>query len=376
MSRMRWRLNRFFDVRARFPAARPEVLAFHRSLPGYSPTPLLLLPALGRELGVGGVMVKDESQRFGLNAYKALGSSWAVHKFLQQRDGDVTLACATDGNHGRGVAWAAGQAGKRAVIYVPRHTVSARIEAIRQEGAEVIVVDGTYDDTLRRAYQDSGSNGWHMVSDTAYRGYMEIPAWVTAGYSTMFIEIEAQLGQGGISRPDIVIVQAGAGALAAAAVEHFLGENSALQPTLVCVQSSEADGLIESVSSDDGEVHATKEKQNTMIAGLACGIPSLLAWPVLKRGVTLFVTVEDRFAIDAMRRLYSPADGDPSIVAGEAGSAGLAGLLALCLHPAFAEARDRIGLSPKSSILLINSEGDTDPENFRRVMGIHSSQST
>jgi diaminopropionate ammonia-lyase len=346
---MRAVFNPFLKRDARFPKPDPAVLRFHESLPGYQPTPLHSLADLASDLGIGSLLVKDEAARFGLKAFKALGASWAVHQFLERHGrAGVTFSAATDGNHGRAVAWSARLTGNRAVIYVPRHTVRARIDAIRGEGAEVIVVDGTYDDAVHRADHDSRLNGWQVISDTAYPGYMEIPAWVIEGYSTMFAEIQA--------RPDVVIIQAGVGGLAAAAVQHFAGAR------LVCVQPSEADGLLESVSSENGEPRFTQKSQRTMMAGLACGIPSLLAWPVLKRGVTLFMSVDDTFAAEAMRRLH------PSIIAGETGAAGLAGLIALCREPEFAQSKAKLGLSGESSVLIINSEGDTDPENYRAIV--------
>ncbi len=361
---MRWRWNPFFDREARFANPDPAILRFHESIAGYSPTPLYSLPGLARELGIAALLVKDESQRFGLNAFKALGASWAVRRFLDRGLSNVTFAAATDGNHGRAVAWAARQAGMRAIVYVPGHTVAARIDAIRGEGAEVIVVAGTYDDAVRRADEDSRATGWQVIADTAYPGYLEIPGWVMEGYSTMFVELHAQLA--GMPAPDIVIVQAGVGGLACAAVTHFLG-GTAVPPALVCVQPTETDGLLESVCSEDGEPHSTRGSQKTMMAGLACGTPSLVAWPVLKRGIRLFMSVEDRFAADAMRRFYFPAAEDPRIVSGEAGAAGLAGLLALCREERFAEAKQRLGISSKCRVLAINSEGDTDPVNFRRI---------
>jgi diaminopropionate ammonia-lyase len=365
---MRAVVNPFFDLEARFTSSDPAILGFHASLAEYRPTPLHSLPGLARELGVGGIFVKDESQRFGLNAFKMLGASWAAHRFFESnsRGGD-TLAAATDGNHGRAVAWAARQASKRAVIYVPRHTVQTRIEAIRAEGAEVMVVDGTFDDAVRRADEDSRVNRWQVFSDTAYPGYMEIPAWIMDGYSTMFAEIDAQIAETRSSPPNLVIVQAGVGGLAGAAVRHSLRMGREHRPVLVSVQPSAADSLVESASRGDGEPHATRGNQDTMMAGLACGMPSLVAWPILKRGVTLFVSVEDRFAAEAMRRLYFPASGDPRIVSGEAGAAGLAGLMAMCGATEFADARKRLGISSDTSVLVVNSEGDTDAVNFAKV---------
>jgi diaminopropionate ammonia-lyase len=365
---MRGVFNSFFDPEARFASSDPAIGRFHASLAGYGPTPLHSLPGLARELGVARIFVKDESQRFGLNAFKVLGASWAAHRFFERNGGGAdTLASATDGNHGRAVAWTARQAGKRAVIYVPRHTVPARIAAIRAEGAEVVVVDGTFDDAVRRADQDSRANHWQVFSDTAYPGYMEIPAWIMEGYSTMFAEIDAQFAELRSRPPGVVMVQAGVGGLAGAAVRHFLGAEREHRPVLVTVQSTQADGLVESATSGDGEPHATRGNQETMMAELACGMPSLVAWPILKSGVTLFISVEDRFAAEAMRRLYFPALGDPRIISGEAGAAGLAGLIALCGAAEFADARERLGISHNTSVLVLNSEGDTDPVNFAKV---------
>jgi diaminopropionate ammonia-lyase len=318
---------------------------------------------LARELGLGELHVKDESARFGLNAFKALGASWAVHRYLA-RSGDraITFTSATDGNHGRALTWTARQTGHRAIIYVPRHTVAARVNAIRDEGAEVIVVAGTYDDAVRRADEDSRVEGRQVISDTAYAGYTEIPEWVIEGYSTLFSELAAQMK----TAPDIVIVQAGVGGLAAAAVRHFFGQNERPRPALICVQPVQADGLLESVSAEDGEAHAARGNLHTIMAGLSCGMPSLIAWPILKRGITLFLSIEDRFAAEAMRRFYASVEGDPRVISGESGAAGLAGLLALLGDPTFAEAREKLALSGKT-VLVINSEGDTDPVNFQQI---------
>jgi diaminopropionate ammonia-lyase len=208
-----------------------------------------------------------------------------------------------------------------------------------------------------------------VFSDTAYPGYMEIPAWIMDGYSTLFAEIDAQLTELRSRPPDFVIAQAGVGGLAGAAVRHFLGEERKDRPALVSVQPCAADSLVESAARGDGEPHATRGNQDTMMAGLACGMPSLVAWPVLKSGVTLFVSVEERFAAEAMRRLYYPVREDARIVSGEAGAAGLAGLIALCGAAEFANARERLGISSNTSVLVINSEGDTDPVNFVKVTG-------
>ncbi len=350
-----------------------DVQAFHRSLPGYQPTPLLELPALARELGLGAVLVKDEAQRFGLNAFKVLGASYAMHRFMAKssagaRPGSLTFATATDGNHGRAVAWSARRLGHKAVIFVPHNTVPARIESIRGEGAEVVVVAGTYDETVRRAAADAAQHGWQVISDTAYPGYVEIPRWIMEGYGTLFAETTAELAARGQAPPDVVFLQAGVGGLACAGTIAYRRAGGRV-PTLVSVEPTDADCLLESIASPDGALREARGKQNSIMAGLNCGTPSLLAWPVLRAGMHGFLAVEDGFAEDAMRRLAAGAGGDPRIVSGESGAAGLAGLLALVREPGLTDARRELGLGPAARVLLINTEGDTDPVNYRHIVG-------
>lgn len=344
------------------PPADRGVREFHRTLPGYAPTPLVSLPALAAELGLGALWIKDESKRFGLNAFKVLGASYAIHRFLQANPSATpTFATATDGNHGRAVAWAAKRLGRPAVIYVPSNTVQARIDSIRGEGAEVVVVDGTYDDTVRRAAADGAAKGFQVISDTAYPGYMEIPGWIMAGYATLFEESEEQGAM-----PDAVFLQAGVGGLACAGALHYVRQLGAHRPALVSVEPTDADCLLESIRSPNGEMRESKGKQNSIMAGLNCGTPSLLAWPVIRAAMHWFVAVDDPFAEDAMRRLARGTGTDPRVVSGESGAAGLAGLLALKKDAA---AWDAMGLGPKSKVLLVSTEGDTDPVAYRKIVG-------
>ena len=362
---MQARFNPYFDPAATFPKPDPAVLRFHRSLAGYDPTPLHSLGGLARELGVANIFLKDESQRFGLKAFKAMGAAWAVHRFLERANSQpVTFASATDGNHGRALAWAASRSNQQAVIYIPHHAVPARVQAIHGEGAEVRVVDGSFDDAVRQCAEDSRREGFQVISDTAYPGYMEIPAWVIEGYSTIFIEIEDQIGRA----PDVVIVQAGVGGLAAAVVRHYRQDGRPDRPAIVCVQPVVADGLIESVTSEGGEARPAKGNLETIMSGLSCAMPSLVAWPILRSAATMFMSIEDRFAVEAVRRLYDPTGGDARVVAGEAGAAGLAGLLALMREPVFGEAKEKLRLTENACVLVINSEGDTDPVNFRKII--------
>jgi diaminopropionate ammonia-lyase len=412
--RARGRLNPFrvAAVDARLcPPPDEDIAAVHRQLPGYGPTPLLALPGLAAELGLGGLWLKDEGQRFGLGAFKALGAGYAIHRLTRgERGGLLTFATATAGNHGRAVAWAARTTGHRAVIFVPGHTVAARVAALRGEGAEVVVVDGSYDDTVRRAAEESARQGWQVVSDTAYAGYEEIPRRIMQGYTTLFAEAADQLAAvGGYSGPgapdmggagrrgagappprppdpgdgapaprrpeaptsglDLVFLQAGVGGLAWAGAYHFVRHAGPHRPRLVVVEPTEADGLLTSIGAPEGALRASSGRLETIMAGLNAGTPSPAAWPLLRVAVDAFIAVDDGYAAEAMRRLAAGAGGDPRVVAGESGAAGAAGLLALAREPGLAAVRAGVGLAPGARVLLVNSEGATDPARYREIVG-------
>ncbi|MCK4461487.1 MAG: diaminopropionate ammonia-lyase [candidate division Zixibacteria bacterium] len=373
------------DTVAAFSA--PDISAVHRSLPEYRPTPLLSLPNLAHELGIGEILVKDESHRFGLKAFKALGSAYAIYRFVQKHlheagrqyppadqfyrestlpKGTFVFCTATDGNHGRGVAWIARKLSQRAVIYMPTNSARARIQNIRKEGAEVIVVDGTYDDAVARCAKDALAHGWQIISDTSWPGYEEIPRWIQAGYLTMFGEIHANND----ADIDIVIVPAGVGALAAAAAWYYNRVYPEPRPKLVSVEPVGADCLLQSILSETGEPVSLKGELASIMAGLNCGTPSQVAWPFVKLGFDLFMTVTDDAAREAMRTYYYPKGEDPRIISGESGAAGLAALLTLCNESsiAAADARAHLDLSPSTKVLLLNTEGDTDPEGFKSII--------
>jgi diaminopropionate ammonia-lyase len=357
------------------PPVDPGIRDFHRGLPGYRATPLLAFPALARDLGLGQVWVKDEGHRLGLPAFKVLGAAYAVHRLVSARPPGatpLTLATATDGNHGRAVAWAARALGQRAVIYLPAHSAPARLAAIRSEGAEVVEVDGTYDEAVARAAADAQAHGYQVVADTAYPGYTEIPEWIVAGYETIFAEAAEGLAAAGADgAPDVVALQAGVGGLAAAGARFFARraqEAGRARPRLLVVEPTDADCLLASIASPDGERVEGPGLQRSIMAGLNCGIPSLTAWPVLRAAADAFLAVDDGFAEEAMRRLAGGAGGDPHVVAGESGAAGLAGLLALAREPALASLRSTLGVGPGTSVLLVVTEGATDPEGYRRVV--------
>lgn len=345
---------------------RPRDL--HARLPGYRVTPLIDLPEVAAEVGVAQVWIKDESTRLGLPAFKVLGASWAVYRALEERAGGafepwgsvaelaaqvarlgpLRLVAATDGNHGRAVARMARLLGLAATIFVPAGTAAARAEAIRSEGAHVVVVEGTYDDAVAEsaALGRADPEGTLVVSDMSWEGYQQIPRWVIEGYDTMYAEADEQGAD-----PTRVVVQMGVGALAAATVAHYRPRGARVA---VVEPLDAACGLR---AAQVGRPVAVPGPHRSIMAGLNCGIASPAAWPVLATGVDLFVAVADSEAERAVRDLATLG-----VDAGETGAAGLAGLRALAAEkPAVLQTRDRV--------LLVCTEGPTDPEAFERLVG-------
>jgi diaminopropionate ammonia-lyase len=351
-----------FDVPSREP------LEFHRRLPEYAPTPLVDAPVLAERLGVARVLVKNEERRLTMPSYKILGASWAIYREVLDvfdlrppRWGDVeelaaalrpvgalTLSAATDGNHGRAVAHVAALLGWKARIYVPEGTVQSRIDGIASEGASVSVVDGTYDEAVARAAEDAAPDTL-VISDTAWPGYERVPRRVVEGYSTIFWEIEDEIAQAGLPQPTTVAVQMGVGSLAAATVLHYRTGNRA-RPRLVGVEPTDAACVLASVRA--GGVTEVPGPHRSIMAGLNCGLPSPLALPLLAAGIDDFVAVGDDAARQAMRDLALAG-----VVAGESGAAGLAGL-----------GRDE-GLTPKDTVLVLCTEGATDPVAYGQIVG-------
>jgi len=367
-----------------------QALAEITSWPGYAPTPLLALPGLAAALGVAELRYKDERGRFGLGSFKALGGAYAVANVLRRRAmaarglaavssrellaggfGDVvcgaTVTCATDGNHGRSVAWGAQLFGCRCVIFVHEHVSAGRRAAIAHYGAEVREVRGNYDDAVRHAAATAAAEGWTVVSDTSYPGYRDIPLDVMHGYGVMAAEIARQLEHA--PPPTHVFVQAGVGALAAAVCASFWLRWGARRPRFVTVEPTRADCILRSLEA--GRPVVVGGSLDTVMAGLACGEVSELAWEVLEGGTDAAVAVDDGRALEAMRRLAAPAAGDPAIVAGETGGAGLAALLAAHADAALGRA---LGIDAGSRVLLLGSEGDTDPAIYRTVVGRSSEE--
>jgi diaminopropionate ammonia-lyase len=361
-----------------------EVYAFHRELPGYNPTPLISCESIANSCGVKKILVKDEGERFGLKAFKALGASYAMYHYLYEKSGyhlsldkffsdegrnladGITFYCATDGNHGKAVAWIAKHLGARAIIYVPESTAPARINAIKSEGAEVIVAEGGYDEAVWLAgkYSDWIKN--IVISDVAYPGNMKLPLYIQQGYLTMFYEISLQLKERDEIVPDLVFIQAGVGSFASSAASFFNDPKKG--PCLISVEPESARCLFHSADISDGQPHSFVSPQKTIMAGLNCETPSLTAWPVIRDRYHAFISIEDTYTEEAMSLLAKEG-----IVSGESGAAGLAGLIALRReYPEFIE--NNIIKKQGVTVLIINTEADTDPEAYQKIVGRSSEQ--
>lgn len=363
------------------------MIALHEitSWPGYAPTPLRSLPALARRLGVAAALYKDESSRFGLHSFKALGGAYGVLCVAREEVGRATtrdnipatdllehrhqaitsrlvVTTATDGNHGRSVAWGARMFGCRAVIYLPRGVSSGRERAIRELGADVVRTNHDYDGAVRRCAMDAAAEGRIVVSDTSYPGYDTIPRYVMQGYTVLAAELLEQLPRD--EWPTHLFLQAGVGGLAAAIVAHLWEAYPIQRPATVIVEPTSADCLFQSAMARR-VTHASGDL-TTIMGGLSCGETSPLAWRILEPGADTFMTIPDRLAVDAMRMLAEGRGGDPAIVAGESAVAGVAGALEVA---ADAEMRESVGLDDRARVLFIGTEGATDPELYAEIVG-------
>jgi len=353
--------------------------------PGYEETPLVRLDGLAVRAGFKSIYYKDEGGRFGLGSFKALGGAYAVLRLLikeiAEKSGavdisaadivagkysdivsQITVTCATDGNHGRSVAWGARLFGCDCVIYIHATVSESRRDAIAAYDAEVVRTSGNYDDSVREAAVDAQAHGRFVVSDTSYDGYMDVPRDVMQGYTVMVAETLKQLSDE--ERPTHIFVQGGVGGLAAAICAHVWESWGADRPRLVVVEPDQADCLYQ--SARNGGPTVVEGALDTIMAGLACGEVSLLAWTILDAGADAFSTITDAAAADCMRLLAVPAEGDPPIVAGESAVAGLAGALIAWRDP---DAAAALGLDGDSRLLVFGSEGATDPDMYQNIVG-------
>ena len=371
--------------------------AFRESFPQYSQTPLVKLDKMSEYLGIGSLFVKDESYRFGLNAFKVLGGSFAMARYIAQklgRDvseldydyltsdklkeefGQATFFTATDGNHGRGVAWAANKLGQKAVVYMPKGSSPIRLENILKENAEASITDVNYDECVRiaAAEAEKTENGV-VVQDTAWDGYEEIPAWIMQGYGTMALEAAEQLKTAGCERPTHIFIQAGVGSLAGAVQGFFANLFPGNCPTTVVVEADEAACLYKSASAGDGKIRFVDGDMQTIMAGLACGEPNTISWEILKNNSSFFVSCPDWVAAKGMRMLAAPVKGDTPVTSGESGAVSMGLIATLMESDDYKDLRESMGLDHSSKIIMFSTEGDTDPENYRAIVwnGAHPS---
>ena len=365
-----------------------KVISFHRSFPQYKVTPLTGLPNLSSYLGLKGLYTKDESFRFGLNAFKVLGGSFAIAKHiakqlgkdiselpyevlisdtLKEKFGQATFFTATAGNHGRGVAWAANRLGQKAVVRMPKGTTKTRLNNIAKENATVSIEDMNYDDCVRLAAKEAAAceNGI-IIQDTAWKGYEEIPTWIMQGYGTLAMEADHQLEAKG-TRPTHIFIQAGVGSLAGAVIGYFSNRFKDNPPVMVVVEANATDCLYRSALKGDGSTVDVTGDMFTIMAGLACGEANTVSWDILRNHADAFVSCPDWVSANGTRIYASPLSGDSQIISGESGSVTLGLVHAIMTKPEYADLKTALKLGPDSEVLLVSSEGDTDPERFREI---------
>lgn len=368
---------------------------FHSSFDVYKQTPLHSLNQLASALNVEAIYLKDESFRFNLNAFKVLGGSYAIGRYIAQQlkqdietlpaslmmsdsikeqVGELTFVTATDGNHGRGVAWTANQLKQKSVVYMPKGAAQERLDNILAEGSDASITDMNYDEAVRLANSKAESNGWVIVQDTAWVGYTNIPTWIMQGYMTLGYEITQQLDAMKLQAPTHLFLQAGVGSLAGAICGFFANYYGENQPKTIIIEPNKADCIYKTALANDGELHFVGGDLDTIMAGLACGEPNIIGWNVLKDYADGFISAPDYVAADGMRILASPLGNDPRIVSGESGAATLGCITDILLDQDMDELKASLGINETSRLLFISTEGDTDKKNFQDVIwgGRHS----
>ncbi|AKG73123.1 diaminopropionate ammonia-lyase [Salinicoccus halodurans] len=401
MNTIAWIENRFKDAgRMERAAADYDVdemkkaVSFHSSMPQYDETPFIELKNLSEMLGIAKIYLKDESKRFGLNAFKGLGVSYAMAKYfageldvdlkdftfekLLEKVSDLpaaTFSTATDGNHGIGVAWAAEIFKQNSKVYMPKGTAKSRLDAVLKYGAEGTITDLNYDETVEFVRELSQENGWIHLQDTAWEGYTEFPMYIMQGYTTIIEEIERQLKNSSLGEVSHVILQAGVGSFAGAMAAALYNLTNGKPPRIIVVEPGKANCLYQSAGSEEGMPVRVHGELDSMMAGLSCGEPSPVGWEILKSITDCFVSCDDAISAKGMRVLGSPAGGDEKVVSGESGSVPLGFLYEVMTNEEYDGLKEQLGLDAASEVLMINTEGDTDPENYRKVTGDGSGES-
>jgi len=358
---------------------------FHKSFPMYAPTPLADLSHTAKALGLKRIYVKDESYRFGLNAFKVLGGSYAIGKYLAnrlgtdisqlgyetlispeatQQLGNITFVTATDGNHGRGVAWTASQFRQKSVVNMPKGSAQERLSNIQAEGAEASITNLNYDDAVRLAAKHAAEHGWVLVQDTTQKDYVDIPTWIMQGYCTMGLEAYEQLSE----KPTHIFLQAGVGSMAGAIAGLFASIYGEDRPIITVVEPNQADCIFRTAQANDGQLHFVTGDMDTIMAGLACGEPCSIGWQVLADYADYFISCPDYVAAKGMRLLGNPAKGDDRVISGESGAACVGCVAEIMTNPALAGFKGTLGLNHDSRVLFFSTEGDTDQENYRAIV--------
>lgn len=362
-----------------------KVQSFHASFPVYKETPLVELKHTAKSMGLGNIYIKDESYRFGLNAFKVLGGSYAIGNYLAKRLGksitempyeklvsgeikrelgDITFVTATDGNHGRGVAWTAKQLQQKSVVYMPKGSAEERLMNIRAEGADASITDLNYDEAVRLANSQAEQKGWVMVQDTAWEGYEDIPGWIMQGYGTMGYEAYMQLPE----KPTHIFLQAGVGSMAGAVAGFFASVYGGDRPIITIVEPNKADCIYKTAEAADGKLHFVTGDMDTIMSGLACGEPCSIGWNVLRDYADNFISCPDYAAAQGMRVLGNPEAGDTKVVSGESGASAFGCIAEIMRDKTLVELKNKLKLDENSKVLFFSTEGDTDKENYKSIV--------
>ncbi|MDO4615304.1 MAG: diaminopropionate ammonia-lyase [Lachnospiraceae bacterium] len=395
MNQMKWTMNHLpksEDKRLEIMSQKhvEKARRFHEGFPQYAITPLANLSHMAGFLGLGGIYLKDERWRFGLQAFKVLGGSFAMARYIaEEMDKDVselsynyltsdhfkedfgqaTFFTATDGNHGRGVAWAAHRLHQKAVVHMPKGSTKTRFENIRKEGAQVTIEEVNYDECVRMAAAEAEQTKHGViVQDTAWEGYEKIPSWIMQGYGTLASEAVEQLQEVEVNRPSHIFVQAGVGSLAGSIVGYFTNRYPENPPKFIIMEAGAADCLYRSAVAADGEPRIVTGDLKTIMAGLACGEPNTISWDILRNHADCFISCPDWVSAKGMRMLASPLKGDPQVISGESGAVGMGVLDCIMTDPAYAELKEKLGLGKNSHVLMLSTEGNTDPNRYREVV--------
>lgn len=363
---------------------------FHKSFPQYCKTPLCSLTKMAQYLGLEKLYIKDESYRFELNAFKVLGGSYAIARYIAQKTGrsitelgyekllsedvlnelgSLTFYTATDGNHGKGVAWAANKLGQKSVVLMPKGSTKTRLQSILDENADAWITEFNYDECVRMA-AEAASKDPHgvMVQDTAWEGYEEIPTWIMQGYGTMALEVVEELEELAALPPTHVFVQAGVGSLAGAVAGMMHNLYPKNPPKIIVVEAEAAACLYQSAKLGDGSIRIVGGDMPTIMAGLACGEPNTISWDILKNHVEAFIALPDWIDARAMRMLAAPIKGDPPVCSGESGAAPFGALMSIMLMEEYSELKELLKLDQNSRVLLFSTEGDTDPQVYKSIV--------